>query len=213
MYIRDLIRKFNVRRQYKRYVNSRYATEFKALTSQSIAIDCGANVGNVTALMATSGATVYAFEPDPSPYQVLQKRFRNFPNVHIYQKAVWNKKDRLRLYHHQQAQTDPVRWSVASSLVPEKSNVDRNAFDTVETIDIAQFVIDLNQDIALMKIDIEGVEYDIIEHLLNTGALSRIQHVLVETHEEQLPQLKERAATIKSRVSAEGFSNIDFNWK
>ena len=61
------------------------------LQKSDIAIDCGANVGEFTRLMAKTGATVYAFEPNPIAYQELLKNTVNFPNVKAIQATVKKK--------------------------------------------------------------------------------------------------------------------------
>ena len=39
-----------------------------------VVFDCGANVGDVTAPLAATGATVHAFEPDPFAFGQLSRR-------------------------------------------------------------------------------------------------------------------------------------------
>jgi len=42
----------------------------------SVCIDCGANLGAITAMLADKGATVYAFEPHPLCAEKLRERFK-----------------------------------------------------------------------------------------------------------------------------------------
>src|SRR4051794_32403355 len=56
-----------------------------------ILVDCGANVGDVTSSFARTGATVYAFEPDPLCFSVLSKRFSLTPNVTCFHKGVMDR--------------------------------------------------------------------------------------------------------------------------
>ena len=89
-----------------------------------IAIDCGANLGDVTVPLAANGATVHAFEPNPHAFRVLQKRTARFPNVHCYNQGVLDRPDKLRLYLHKRAAGNQVKWANGSSLLAFKANVD-----------------------------------------------------------------------------------------
>src|SRR5688500_6473496 len=94
-----------------------YDRIFWSLGEQDIAIDCGANIGHYTAIMARSGATVYAFEPNPIAFNVLSEKFHNVSNVQCLQKAVYTENTKLPLYFHENASTDPLHWSTGSSLL------------------------------------------------------------------------------------------------
>jgi FkbM family methyltransferase len=76
------------------------------LEPSDIAIDCGANIGNITALLCRSGATVYAFEPNPFAFKELQKRFLGNPNVHCFQKGVLDENGMTHLYLHELSDQD-----------------------------------------------------------------------------------------------------------
>ena len=47
---------------------------FHRLGPGDVAIDCGANLGAITRIMARGGAEVHAFEPNPDAYAVLKAR-------------------------------------------------------------------------------------------------------------------------------------------
>ena len=38
-----------------------------------------------------------------------------------------------------------------------------------------------------MKIDAEGAEYHLIKHLIDTGAIEKINHLLYEDHHRKMP--------------------------
>jgi FkbM family methyltransferase len=176
-----------------------------------IAIDCGANVGLVTHRMARRGVTVYAFEPNPHAFAVLQDRFRHNPAVHCIRKAVLDRVSTVKLYLHEHARADPVKWSVGSSLYAEKANVSAD-FIEVETIDLAAFILDLNAPVQVVKLDVEGAEYLILDRLIASGALGRVRHLLLETHENKMPFLAEAAAATRSRLAQQHTTQINWDW-
>jgi 16S rRNA A1518/A1519 N6-dimethyltransferase RsmA/KsgA/DIM1 with predicted DNA glycosylase/AP lyase activity len=47
------------------------------LSKNSICIDCGVSVGNITHLFASKGAVVYSFEPDQMCYAELKKDLKS----------------------------------------------------------------------------------------------------------------------------------------
>src|SRR5688572_27536783 len=85
------------------------------LKEGDIYIDCGANIGQEIELVADNGVEVYAFEPNPHPFKILQERFGKYPNVHLYQQAVLDKNSKLKLYMHEQSNEDQLLWSIGSS--------------------------------------------------------------------------------------------------
>lgn len=177
-----------------------------------IAIDCGANIGDITSVMAKSGAIVYAFEPNPYAFQVLSDRFIEMPNVHCINKGVLDRDDRMSLFLHENAHEDQVMWSVGSSLLDFKGNIDPKFFFDIDVIDLAQFIAGLNSDIKLVKIDVEGVEYQIIHHLIDTGLIKKIELLLVETHEQKIPELRKANRSLRDRIAQEGITNINLEW-
>ena len=62
-----------------------------------IAIDCGANIGELTQSFLKQGGLVYAFEPNKAAYEYLHKRAVNLPQVKCYNKAVSDKSGTMKL--------------------------------------------------------------------------------------------------------------------
>lgn len=179
-----------------------------------VAIDCGANVGDITAILARDGATVYAFEPNPHAFARLVKRFEKHPGVHCLNKGVAITAGTLKLFFHKQAGEDPVFWSTGSSFLDFKSNVDTSTFAEVETVDLAAFVMSIDRPVEVMKMDVEGVECPIVDHLIESGAIRRIRHLFVETHDHRIPELAAETEALRERVRRESLTDvIDLTWK
>lgn len=182
------------------------------LGPEEIAVDGGANVGVVTAQLAARGATVYAFEPNPHAFRVLQARFHGHPNVHCHQQGVWDRPDRQRLYLHQNAEQDQVYWSTGSSLLAFKGNVNPATSVEIELIDLAAFVLALPRPVSLMKLDVEGAECRVIHHLIDTGAIRRIRLLLAETHDVKIPALREETDRLRHRLADERLTQVRLDW-
>jgi FkbM family methyltransferase len=182
----------------------------------SVMIDCGANVGDVTSLFARSGATVYAFEPNPLCYRILAKRFRATPMVHCFNKGVMDQKCTLTLRTPApHGHWDAIEMTVGASFMPDATTPDEHVIqeEEIECIDLDQFIRSLNRRVSLLKLDIEGSELKVLNHLMDTGAIKLIDQVVVETHERQMPHLREATNTLRARIRSERLeSKIRLDW-
>lgn len=149
-----------------------------------LCIDLGANVGTFTRRMAETGADVISFEPDPGAYPVLEKEVGELPNVTLIHKAAGHQNDTLMLHRSEKwSADDPAGHTEGSSLVnPGKSENEANAVK-VEVVDFIEFIESLDRDIRIIKMDIEGAEWELMNRLIDHPVLDRIDCIFVETHE------------------------------
>lgn len=183
------------------------------LSQGDIALDCGANVGLFTTRMAQSGATVYAFEPNPDAYRKLAEVTASYPNVLLYQAAVTTKLGEVELYLHKYADDDPEYWSSGSSLLAEKSNVRKDNALKVEGIHLAAFIKELGQPVKFMKMDIEGAEVDVLNQLLDEGLHESIEQAFVEVHDRRIKSLAKPTQRLRERLQALGVSHFRLDWR
>jgi len=195
-----------LRRRFRPTTIERRIAEL-GLRRGDLAIDCGANVGDVSAALARTGAEVHAFEPNPHAYSVLVERLGRKRNVRLYPQAVLDRAGRTRLHLHVDAVVDPVGASVGSSLLATKGNVDPDLYVEVETIDLAQFVLELDRPVKVIKIDVEGVECALVHHLLDSGAIERVGTVLVELHDRHIPELQAENQLLRERLTRDGLAD------
>lgn len=184
----------------------------KSLRTGDIALDCGANVGKITVPMAKTGATVYAFEPNPHAFAQLKKATAAYPNVTCFQQAVGVEPGLVKLYLHEQADEDPVRWSTGSSLLEFKGNVNPERYFEVECIDLSAFIRSLNRRVAVLKMDVEGVECPILKTLIESGLIHEIDRLLCEMHDKKIAELREPSDEIRRLVKERNLVHVDLNW-
>jgi len=182
------------------------------LGPDDIVIDLGANIGDVSEVLAATGAQVIAFEPDPYAFGRLQDRLGHLPNVRLLNMAAAERDGHLPLYRHPEFHKAPEKRSLASSLLAEHANVASTAATNVEIRDFIAFLTDLNRDIALLKIDIEGAEVALMEALLDHPVSQRIDTAFVETHEFALPHLAQRTRALKARTAQNARPTINWDW-
>lgn len=195
----------------RRYRKLRYKHYFTSLMPGEVAIDCGANVGVITNMMAKLGVTVYAFEPNPYAFEVLKDTFKKNELVHPIQAGVSDHKGSFRLYLHTEHADNPVKWSTGSSFYPDKSNVNKQTAIECEVKDLGEFISKINKPIGLLKIDIEGDEIAVMNQIIDLGLHKRIRYILVELT-PNIASIKEPTKKLRERIIREKIRNVDLNW-
>jgi len=132
----------------------------------------------------------HLFECLPDHFEQLEIRVQEIrdrfnANITIHKKAIYNKNGTANFYKAID------RWgTVGSTLMKEKrEKLDLANPYTVETVDITEFIEDnfSKDDYIIMKIDTEGGEYDMLEHMLKTNSIDYITELHVEWHNHFFP--------------------------
>ena len=180
------------RRKLKRRHCNRAQDTFSEVLADTgagdLCLDLGANVGEFTRRMAETGADVISFEPDPGAYSVLEKAVEGLPNVTLVHKAAGHQEDKLMLYRSDKWSADnPGAHTKSSSLVIADGSADDGNAVMVDVVDIISFIEALDRDIRIIKMDIEGAEWAIMNRLIDHPVLKRIDCIFVESHERADP--------------------------
>ena len=180
----------------------------------SLVIDCGANIGEISALFLARGAEVVAFEPDPVAHEALRRRIGDHPRLTLHQQAVSDRPGRASFFFHKERAggSGGAEFTVSSTLVAEKRNVDTRHSIEVELIDLDAFITALDRKVDILKMDVEGAEISILRKMLDSGSYRKIGLMLVETHETKIPGHLEEVARLRARIDELGISNIRLNW-
>lgn len=182
------------------------------LNKDSIVLDCGANVGRITSYLSITGATIYAFEPDPIAFKVLSRRCKNKKNVTSINKGVWHKDAVVQLYRHNEMKKDEASFTVGSSIIADKENIDTLSYFEIEVIDLVNFIRQLNKKVDLVKIDVEGAETEILKKIIAEDAYTLFNEMYVETHETKIPGQRVELIAIKQLIKEKRVTNIKLNW-
>lgn len=186
-----------------------------------VALDCGANVGAVAVPLSETGATVYAFEPDPVAFAVLSQRAAGRPNLHAVAAAVGTNAGTATLHRTPGFATDAVAATVSSTLLTGVRAAETGDAPSVEVevLDLPDIVADLQAGrfpdglprpkgrrkpgrLAVLKLDVEGAELDLLEALHAKGLLDAIGTTVAETHERKFPALRPRFAALRRDIAA-----------
>ena len=200
--------------RYERYVLPRqFAKHVRGLDRSNLVIDIGANVGLVSETVAKSGARVISFEPNPDAFQKLKSLAKRYSNIDVRSDAAGKKNQPIKLFWHKNFEETGEDLTQASSLLSSKPNVSNDKYVIVNEIDFAEFLKSLNEPIELLKMDIEGYEVELLNHLLDKNMIGKIAMFYVETHEQKFPELIVPTKKLKERIKAEGYQEkFFFEW-
>lgn len=182
------------------------------LRKGDLVLDCGANVGLITRFLASTGATVIAFEPDPRAFRVLQRRCGHLPNVQLRNEGVWNQEATLPLFDHAQGSEEDTAFTVGSSLIAQKTNVDVRRSRPVPLIDLIAFLRSQHKRVSLIKLDVEGAEIAILEKIIQEKAWDLFDRMYVETHETKIPEQLPALENIRKQLRSNQIEHIKLNW-
>lgn len=210
---RALARLTGAKRRARATAQAEFSAAVAALGPGDMAIDLGANLGEVTARLSATGAQVVAFEPDPHAFARLSDRMRGVGAVRLMPAAAGARAGRLPLYRHHGFDHAPDRRSLASTLLADHADAGATPAAQVEVVDFPSFLRGLGRDVALIKIDIEGAEVELMEALLADPALAaRVGRIFVETHERALPGLAARTRALRARTQGLARPRVNWDW-
>lgn len=133
-------------------------------------IDCGANIG-ISVLnykRQFPDASILAFEPDPNLASILRRNLQKNQagDVEVVEAAVWTEEGVKDFF---------VEGKDGGRLVNDQQEFPHT--QPVKTVDLAEY---LTKEVDLLKMDIEGGEFELISHL--AGKLAVVKNLIVECH-------------------------------
>jgi FkbM family methyltransferase len=162
-----------------------------------VIVDLGAHIGLTVIYfkMLFPKARVIAFEPISSNYELLQKNIaeNQLDDIETYQVVVAPKSGILRI----QEPVGEGAWKSGAGIIPKGwKGIQTNQEIKVEAVGIQEL---LEQKIDIMKMDIEGMEYEVIRNMgLN---IRNIKNLMIEVH----PRKDHRIEEIQKILIQNGF--------
>lgn len=191
------------------------AREFSAavatLGPDDVAIDLGANVGEFSEILADTGCTVHAFEPDPWSIERLEEKIAGRDNVILHRAAVGTAQGTMRLLRSPGMGENPYLLSQSSTLV-QRGDFDPGDGVDVPVIDFLAFLESLDRPVKVIKMDIEGAEVAILQALIESPVRENIGTIFVETHYNLFPEQLYDVADLRRRAAGMQRPKINFDW-
>lgn len=158
-----------------------------SLDEKSIVFDVGGYKGQwASDIFTMYGCYIYIFEPVAEYVKRIEKRFSKNPKIKTYSFGLATKNKVLQI---------GVDESRSSIFKPGKK---------IEKIKLVRAIDFIKQNdiysIDLMKINIEGGEYELLEHFIDTGFVTNIGNIQVQFH-DFIPNAQNRMKRIQSALS------------
>ena len=197
------------RRRAKRNLRHAEAMGFlKGVTAMlkpgDLALDCGANVGVVSSLLADTGADVISYEPDPYAFAQLSDALGDRQNVQLINAAVGASSGNVRLMRASNFDEDKKGASVKSTIVDGGCMIAAENYVDVKLLDFLTILsgeIENRGEIAFVKMDIEGAELELLEAMDAADLIKDIRCLVVETHERKFAELRPRFRALREAFS------------
>lgn len=160
----------------------------KHAPTDNIYVDAGAGQGStVLSYCRKHNPThIYAFEPNTDLFR--HKNWKTVvsvcKNVTRYRRAVWVEESIMRLY------IDPKPKSKGSTIYRSKRNLpSKPAFRNIKCIDFASFLSHIT-GLVTVKMNIEGAEYKVLQHITLSGGLHKINRMIISFHAHKIPGME-----------------------
>lgn len=149
-------------------------------------IDLGAFTGDTLKLALERYSEFdkfYAFEPLAKNYELLCKDFSGVKNVTLLNEAAYIEASESKLYLG-----DKEAGDQGGSLCANKTTCLKDRFETVKCIDFSAFLKNAfsPRDYIVLKVDIEGKEYDLFDHMIREGSIGYIKKIYCEWHYDKI---------------------------
>jgi FkbM family methyltransferase len=155
--------------------------EFPLASSPSFIVDAGANVGLVSALLASRfpNARIVAIELERSNVSLLRKNVESASNVTVLHAALWGRSTQLVV---QNPEADP--WGFRAGEVLDTQPFGGERIHALTVDDVMRQCGHTHID--LLKVDIEGGEREVFADS-SSAWIDRVAVVAIEIHEEAAP--------------------------
>jgi len=164
-----------------------YRTNYPNLNSESVVFDLGGYQGQwASDIYAQYLTKIYVFEPHPVYTKNIKKRFQKNKNIQVFDYGLGAKDEQMMLSTDEES----------SSVFAEGKNQVAIQIKTAATF-MQNYQID---KIDLMKINIEGGEYQLLDHLISTGLIKNIKDIQIQFH-HFVPDAENLMADLHKRLA------------
>jgi len=186
--------------RYKRDGGVQILTRFP-LQPSDVVLDIGGHVGGFASdIHAATGASVHVFEPVLKFHRHCEQRFAGNPKIHCHAFGLGAVDGKFAISDANEASSLHMATATDAEVVEV-----REAGAAVAALGIA--------DIGLIKMNIEGAEYDVLPALLDAGIVARSRFLLIQFH--TVGDFEANRAALRSRMAEthEEMWCYDFVWE
>lgn len=175
----------------------KFRTNYNDLNKNSIVFDLGGFKGQwASDIFAQYLCSIYIFEPHPIFASDIAKRFEQNEKIKLFQFGLGAKDSTISLATSAESTSmfKKGKDQVPAQLICAKTFLDTNKFKKID----------------LMKINIEGGEYDLLDHLIEIDWISSIKNIQIQFH-NFVPNAEQRMLQIQNELSKT--HNVTYSYK
>ncbi len=148
---------------------------FRAPTDAPLVLDCGSNLGMSVLFFKRlyPRAQIIAFEPEPSAFRLLEENLavNHVEGVVPHAVALGAGEGEAELYFDPNRPGSPLASTLRGRITRESVRV--------PAARLSSFITD---EVDLVKLDVEGAEWGVLEDLVGSGAAGRVRRMIIEYH-------------------------------
>ncbi len=174
------------------------------LTAESIVVDLGGYHGDFAdSIYSRYGSEIFVFEPMPGFFSMCEERFRNNPKIHCYMYGLSDKPGFFQISEDEDA----------SSISRDTQGKNCVNVEVRSVVDEYAALLQ-GRKIDLLKINIEGGEFEVLPALIESGLIRQVKNIQVQFHTFIDDAEKKRAAIRKAlkKTHVESWS-YEFVWE
>lgn len=133
---------------------------------------------------------IYSFEPNPIFYNC----YSVFQNHSLIQKAAWIYDGNIEFFiSKRQDSAGSSIYKDKIDPISQKSIIKDNK-TIVECIDLSNWIVNTftDQDYIVLKMDIEGAEYPILQKMIDMKSIHMIDEIFIEWHYTKIPSISKK---------------------
>ena len=178
-------------------------------------LDCGGNDGcSIRRFRAEFDRRglfeMVTFEPNPC-YRTC---YSDFPRHRLLEMAVHDREAIQDFYLDKEDGDGSTLF--AGKLTRENGGygtLDKASPVKVKTVDLSAWILEntSDSDYVILKLDVEGAEYDILEKMIRDGTIERVDHLFIEWHWNKVGVSRARHDAVARRLQRQGISVLDWD--
>jgi FkbM family methyltransferase len=175
------------------------------LNEDSVVLDLGGYHGDfANNIYSKFNCNVYVFEPYAPFYNMINERFKDNEKIRVFDYGISNQTSDVEFFYSNDGS------SLAN--VKKYSESDNKDISIVKIKSFHEVYKELNLDVIdLLKINVEGAEYEIIENIFDNGYTKKIKNFQIQFHPEP-PGSEESLERIREEFSKTHKQDWNYQW-
>lgn len=198
----------------------KYEHCFYEMPEGSVCIDCGANQGFFTDLILSLNGYCYAFEPNSTLFRLLTQKYRGNDNVELFPYAVSDSEGMVDFKLSSNLNNSFLDFTEGGSISHDHYSSPwlgtPEVYYQVKKIRFVDFlqntVFQKHEEIYILKMDIEGAEFETLEDIIQSGVYRKIKYLFCETHARSVIDGDEKLHRLESLIQDNNINNIFLDW-